>query len=288
MAWHELTVDLPRGLVDRASGVLFSLGAAGLQEDWLPGEAPPPRQPWDRGPAAPLPALQRVRTWFEDPDRDAINARLVAALPEARPAWSAVAEQDWEESWKQHFPVLEVSPRLVVAPPWEASPGALIVEPGQGFGTGHHPTTRAVLRAVDALAPGGARDQGLTTALDVGCGSGILAIAAARLGLTAAGMDIDPVAVDDARRNAERNGVDVEFSTTPVERCAPADLVLGNLHAELAAHLAPGLLQVTRRWLVLAGILADREGLVREAFVSLELVEREADGEWLCLWYRRR
>jgi ribosomal protein L11 methyltransferase len=122
----------------------------------------------------------------------------------------------------------------------------------------------------------------------VGCGSGVLALAAAKLGLEARGTDVDEPSVRDAARNARANGLVATFDSTPVhELDEPADLVLANLHAELIVRLAPELIRLTGHWLVLAGVLADREPLVKRALAPLELVHREQDGEWVSLRYRR-
>lgn len=286
MSWRELRVDVPRALIERVTGLLFSLGTAGVQEDFRPGEAPPPRQPWDTGPTPPPPPRALVRAWFEDPDAAAVEAGLRAGLTREADAiawvWAEVDDVDWALAWRAAFPVLRPSPRIVIAPPWEPEPGAILIEPGQGFGTGQHPTTRQVLVAIDGLA------DGARTLLDVGCGSGILALAAARLGLVARGIDNDPVAVADARGNAARNGLDVAFDTTPLADIpGPYDIVVANLFAEVLAAEAASLRRVTGAWLVLAGILADREPVVRAAFDPLaRLVSRDQDGEWVSLRYR--
>ncbi len=282
MWWELCLVGLPRRLAASTSARLFHLGSAGVQEDWLPGTAPPPRQPWDEGPPAPLPARIVLRAWFEDPDRPAIDAALRDVPAEG--AWAPVEDVDWEAAWRAGFQPIRVSDRITVAPPWDAPPGALIIEPGQGFGSGAHPTTRMALVAVDELA------EHARSALDVGCGSGALAIAAARFGLDAAGIDVDEAAVRDARANAARNGVSVRWSTTPLaELRGRWDLVLANLHAELIVRLAPELVARTGRWLVLAGILDDREDAVRRAIgPDLALAHRVQDGPWVGLRYRRR
>lgn len=281
--WAELSVDAPRRRLDRLSTLLFGLGAAGLQEDWRPGETPAPRQPWDDGPDPEPTARLIVRAWFEDPDQETIATAVTRDLGlEAGPMrWAPVPDTDWEAQFRASFPVLEISPRVTIAPPWDPRPGAIIVEPGQGFGTGHHPTTRAALIAIDDLAEAG------RTCLDVGSGSGILAIVAAKLGMIARGVDVDPVAVVDADGNAARNDVTVAFSTTPIPDAEPADLVVANLHAELLVRYAADLVRLTGTRAVLAGILADREATVTAAFAGLTLERRDVDGEWVCLRYRR-
>jgi ribosomal protein L11 methyltransferase len=284
-------IGLPRPQIDEASRRLFGCGALGLQEDWLPGEAPAPRQPWDRGPAAPEPERCVLRAWFTSPDRDRVEAALAGLAAEL--AWTEVPERDWEAESRASFGPVEVvpaqvspgEPGLVIAPPWDAPAGALVIEPGQGFGTGHHPTTVQALRAVWRLA-GGHR-----SALDVGTGSGILAIAAAWRGVgRVEGIDVEAAAVRDAERNAVRNQAVASFTTRRIEAVTGTfDLVLANLHAELLVSLAPQLDRLTGRTLITAGILADREPMVRAALDGrLELVEREQGEGWVSLVHQRR
>jgi len=283
LGWLELQlIGLPRGDLDGVSGRLFAMGASGLQEDHLPGETPPPRQPWDSGPPPAASPRMVVRAWFEDPDVQKIAAQLTDVR--AKIAWEIVPDTDWEEAWKAGFKPIHISDRLVIAPPWDAPAGALIIEPGQGFGTGSHPTTLQMLRAVDALS------DPTQTALDVGCGSGILALAAASLGMRSRGVDIEPAAMADANSNADRNGLSrmVTFSTTPIpELAGTSDLVLANLHAELIQHFATDLARLTGHWLILAGILEDRESAVRQRLDPLlSFGSRQQDGEWVSLRYR--
>lgn len=292
MSWVELQVPVAREALDALSGALFALGCAGLQEEEL--EPSPLRQIWEPAQEDVPSARLLVKAWFEDPDRAGLEAGLRAALSAEAGVewtglvWSATPEVPWEDAWKSGFQPLvvrEAGAELVIVPPWLAAehPGALVIEPGQGFGTGEHPTTRAALRALLRVR-GEVRD-----ALDVGTGSGILALAAARLGIAASGVDVHAEAIDEARRAAELNGLSAAFSTTPVHALTePVDLVLANLHAELALELAPDLRRLTRRHLLLAGILADREARVRAAFDGwAHLGWREQDGRWVALLYSR-
>ena len=280
--WVELRLGpIPRGELDRASGLLFEAGCAGLQE--LDPDAPPPAQPWEAPPAAPEGPTVVLLAWFERPDRAAVEAALTGLGPLA---WASAPDVPWEEAWREGFEPLRIAEdgvELLFAPPWDPRPGAILLEPGQGFGTGQHPSTRMALRLLVRLR-GAAR-----TVLDVGTGSGILALAAARLGLAARGVDVEEAAVAEAVEHARLNGLALELSTTPVrELVEPADLVLANLHAELLVELAPELRRLARRHLVLAGVLADREALVRAAFDPwAPLRWREADGRWVALAYSR-
>jgi ribosomal protein L11 methyltransferase len=284
MAWTELRFTLERHALDAVSLVLFELGTAGIQEvDLVPR---PETQIWEDAPSREEPGTVLVRAFFEDADRERIERALApfAVAGAGSTSWHAVPDTRWDEAWKEGLEPLVISERLVIAPPWNAPPGAVIVEPGQGFGTGQHPSTRACLAALDAIA----RDASVTTALDVGCGSGILALAAARLGLSARGIDIEESAVREARANAARNRLEVVFDATPLARVeAGADLVLANLHAEVLVPVAPDLVRLTRAWLVIGGVLADREDRVRAAFEPpLRLAGRAVDGRWVSLRYR--
>ncbi len=158
-----------------------------------------------------------------------------------------VHEADWAEAWKAFFPVLRVGRRLVIRPTWRrhrARPGdvVLALDPGMAFGTGLHPTTRLCLAALEPLADDGRLAE--ATVLDVGCGSGILAIAALRLGAASAlGVDTDPIAVESTLANARRNRLARRLraragSLPTGER--PFDVVLANLIAGVLIPLAAG------------------------------------------------
>jgi ribosomal protein L11 methyltransferase len=205
-----------------------------------------------------------------------------------------VEEADWADAWKAHFPVLRVGRRIVVKPTWRrhrAAPddAVVVLDPGMAFGTGLHPTTRLCLLGLEALAARGDLDG--SRILDVGCGSGILSIAAARLGAASAlGLDNDPIAVEATEANARRNHlarrIHARLGTLPTGE-AVFDVVVANLIASLLVRLAREIARELRpggSWLV-SGIFVDREADVVAAFADVGLVvsDRWAEGDWLAL-----
>ena len=205
-----------------------------------------------------------------------------------------IREADWAEAWKAHFPVLRVGRRLVIRPTWRrhrAGPDDVVLslDPGMAFGTGLHPTTRLCLARLEAVA-----DRGFVTdarVLDVGCGSGILSIAAARLGARSVlGVDTDPIAVEATTTNVARNRlarrIRARDGSLPSAE-PPFDIILANLIASILITLAPGLAGELRPGgvLVASGIYVDRETDVRDAFVAagLPVTGRDAEGDWVAL-----
>ncbi len=206
-----------------------------------------------------------------------------------------VDDADWAERWREHYTVQRIG-RVVVVPSWvehAAADGDLVIamDPGMAFGTGLHPTTRGCLELLQAAGPMPER------VLDVGCGSGILALAALRLGATMAGaVDTDPAAVDATTANAARNELDGRVFARRGSLEASAGerfpLVLANLVAavlvELAGRLAHHL--SVDGTLVVGGIIEPREGEVTRALAvaGLEPIEgmRRSDGDWVSLGFR--
>jgi len=300
-AWVELAVEADLEAVEAVSEIFGRVAPGGtsvepgfeLVEEGLGARVDPAR-----------PATVRAYVPADDPATvERAIAEVTSALGhlqvfELRPIGElttrVVDEADWAEAWKEHFPVLRVGRRLVIRPSWRRHRPAdddlvLALDPGMAFGTGLHPTTRLCLAGLEALGERGVLDDGRV--LDVGCGSGILAIAAIRLGAAAAiGVDTDPVAVEATRANAERNGIadriEVRTGSTPTGD-GPFEVVVANLIAsllvrlagDLRAELAPGGI------LLASGIFSDREGEVRAAFdaAGLHVTERLADGEWVAL-----
>jgi ribosomal protein L11 methyltransferase len=239
------------------------------------------------------------RTWLahfgSGAARDAALA-AVRALPEAaalRLDATDVADEDWARRTQADLPAIRIG-RIVVAPPWDLpedgpEPAVLIViEPSRGFGTGHHQSTRLCLVLLQDRPLAG------QAVLDVGTGSGVLAIAAARLGAAAvSAIDVDPDAVENARENVERNGVAhlVEVHVRDVVASAPppADLVLANLTGTLLARHAGALAALLRPRgaLIVSGFTVDECEMVTEAFAPGLAVSESAEEEgWRALVLR--
>jgi ribosomal protein L11 methyltransferase len=265
---------------------------------------------------ATRPAIVRAYVPARD---EAASARAVAEASEAlghlqafglRPIGELttrlVHEADWAEAWKVHFPVLRVGRRLVIRPTWrrhrrQPDDVVLALDPGMAFGTGLHPTTRLCLAGVESIGDRGLLDG--ARVLDVGCGSGILAIAAAKLGAAAVlGVDTDPIAIEATDANAGRNAVGggsrgrrsvvrARVGSLPSGE-PPFDVVLANLIAGLLVTLASPLRDELRPGGVLlaSGIFVDREPDVRAAFetVGLDVRDRTVEGEWVALEAVRR
>ena len=276
--WHAFAVTLPRAAVPATSRSLLALGATGLLEDVPTGTTLRFKQPWDKGRKPRPPATVVLRAWFKTlPSASAVNAAVMGR----EGVWTEEPEVDWNEGWKVHFQPIHISERLVVAAPWHGVAHAVVIEPGNAFGTGEHRTTRSCLTAIDRLAIAG------HSCLDVGCGSGILALAAAHLGMRAYGMDIDEDAVAAARTAAANNGLDATFDALPLAEVKGGwDLVVANLYAEVIAALAPDLRRLARGHLVFAGILSDRAHLVEASMEGMQLIHRDEGEGWTSLTYR--
>lgn len=286
-SWQLLRVTVPRAQAERFQVLLAELGTLGVEERPAGGETWEVSQPWEQAPVRPhQPDMVELLAYFDrsedESSRVGIIEHAASFVPGATVAQGTMAEGDWEERWRSGFLPLEIAPGVVIAPPWEPRPGALIIEPGAAFGTGQHPTTLACLRAVARLARPG------RTLLDVGCGTGVLALLGTSLGMAAHGVDCDPQAVQASMANARRNDLACTFDTRSV-RTLPGryDLVVANIYAEELVRMAADLRRLVGHRLVLAGILADRAHLVERAMAPLAPMGKAQDGEWVALEYLR-
>lgn len=214
-------------------------------------------------------------------------------LPEGLPEMREVSDEGWAERWTEFFKPLKISSRLVVTPPWETyepDPGeeVLLLDPGMGFGTGSHETTRCCLKAIDDLVENG------DTILDVGTGSGILSIAAVMLGAErATALDVDPAALQNARHNATLNNVldRIFFEERSIQATDQGyDIVIANIFAETIVELSELLKDAVTPggYLVLSGIMTPKAAMVEEVMGDFDRLGKVAEGNWVTLAYQKK
>jgi ribosomal protein L11 methyltransferase len=277
---YSLTFETARERAEDAAAALFDAGATGVEV--RDGEGTP--MP---GARQPPPGHALLVAWF--PDR----ATADAAAGEHGGEVAEVRDEDWGESWKKGLGPLAIG-RVWVRPTWidaPPPPGAVevVLDPGMAFGTGTHPTTSLCLAALSELLS----EQPGASVLDVGTGSGLLAIAAARLGARrVAANDVDPDAVRVAGENAAANGVSLELAAAPVEAIPGTfDVVVANILANTLVELAPAIARklAPGATLLLAGVLAPQEAEVRAAYLAAGLAPAEGrrDGEWSLVVLRK-
>jgi ribosomal protein L11 methyltransferase len=217
-------------------------------------------------------------------------ARMVGLA--AVPAYKVehVADEDWVRKTQAQFAPIAISARLWIVPSWHRPPDPqainIALDPGVAFGTGSHPTTKLCLRWLES------RIRGMETVLDYGCGSGILAIAAARLGATrVVGVDIEAGALAAARDNAARNGVVARFLDAGEQLVMESDIVVANILANPLKMLAPALARHTRAGgsIALAGVLTPQTRDVIAAYAPwFDMEPWEQEDGWVCLTGERR
>jgi ribosomal protein L11 methyltransferase len=296
MSWLAVTLTVDARSADALSDALLHMGAASVDvTDALAGtsrERALFAEPDDT--AVPMWELVNVKALFDANADIAVDVALALQAAGLDPACAfdiePVADQDWVRATQSQFQPVRISARLWIVPTWHAppDPGAinLIIDPGLAFGTGTHPTTRLCLRWLDSSLRGG------EAVLDYGCGSGILAIAAHKLGARrAVGVDIDPTALLAARHNAMQNQTDVQFEGVDQAASPIYDIVLANILASPLQLLAPLLTHALRSGgqIVLSGILEHQAEEVRNAYrKSFDMHTTRSDEGWVLLAGVRR
>ena len=305
MAWLEITINTAPDTID---AVVTTLSARGFSDLVIEDQAEfetfleENRACWDyidENLQQKLQGLSRIKLYLEDTDAAGRN-RLETAVKELGLAMTAapLPETNWEESWKDNYPPQEIGERIVVLPYWLAQEETdrlqVILDPGLTFGTGAHPSTQMVMEVMENTVKPGFR------CLDLGSGSGILSIAALRLGAeTAVGIDIDPKAEDIARENAAYNGFsapaftaltgNVTEDTGLMDTLASQayDLVLVNIVADVIIGLAPVLPRFLSQssTLICSGILDTRLPDVLEALnaAGLTVTDVREKEDWRCV-----
>jgi ribosomal protein L11 methyltransferase len=303
MNWLEVSLTVDGELAESVADVLARFAPNGVMTEqgikFMDDE--------DAGtPAGPI----TVRAYLEVNDQlEETRQKLEESLyflgmiqPVPVPVYKQIADQNWMEAWKQHYRPILIGQRLLILPAWLDSPEperiAIKIDPGMAFGTGTHPTTQLCLELMEVHAD----HHPLSTVIDVGCGSGILSIAALKLGAkTALGVDIDAESITNSRENADTNGLGAElilaqasvaeisagkfpFKSTP--------LVVANILAPVIVRLfAAGLADLVESGgaIILSGILFEQEQNVMEAAQAKGLVvtEHRRMGDWVAFTCQR-
>lgn len=299
--WLEVALTVDGEAAEATAELLYRYGYQGVaieQEGIMP-------EAWDDGDVPPAEWLT-VRAYLPVDDRlEETKQRLDAALghmslmyPMPTPVYRTLAESDWAEAWKAHYHPVRLGKRLFIRPRWidvETGPDDVVIalDPGMAFGTGTHPTTNLCLEAIEALMVPGAR------VLDLGCGSGILSIAAAKLGAARVlALDIDPMAVRVTQENAADNGVADRITAgegsleTVLTSARRFDLLVANIIARVIIGMAEtGLGQVVRPGglAIFSGIIEDQADDVEAALraTGLEPYARRRMGDWVAIEARR-
>ena len=291
MPYHQLVLELPRGALETAEDACARLGAIAVA--LADGGDEPLLEP---GPGeTPLWQVVRLQALFEqsaDPRLAAATLAAVLGLAPAAITVEHIEDRAWEREWLRDFRPMRFGHRLWVVPggqlPAGAAPVVLELDPGLAFGTGTHPTTALCLEWLDGRIRGGEQ------VLDYGCGSGILALAALKLGAgRATACDIDPQALTATRENAARNALSARTRVAehPEAVAGAFDVVLANILARPLVELAPRLASLCRDGgaVVLAGMLERQAGEVAEAYRPWFDIAPEAERDgWSLVAGRRR
>ena len=288
--WLVVELHLPREFGEAVSNFLIEQGATGIEE--LEGDIK-----WDR-----------LRTYFQQDGKEkgVLRAlrRYLNSLKKIRPEMprpqvktATFPEQDWGENWKRFFKPIQVTSRLVVKPPWSRirlKRGQIPIDiaPGMAFGTGTHATTILCIRALEEEL----HSRGLSV-LDVGTGSGILSIVAAKSGAKEVwGIDIDGVAVENARENVEKNHVSdiVKIRKGSIgDLDKKFDVIVANIDLKSLRRMRKPLLSHLndRGLLILSGILEEEKERIRKHYLEtglLRWIKETQEGEWVCLTFRKK
>ena len=302
MNWIEITLRVDGEAAEAVADLLQRYGHQGVSVEQA-GILP---DLWDED-EVPAPDQLIVRAYIPEDDRapDA-KTQLETALghmclmyPMPEPAYRVIEEEDWAEAWKAHYQPLRIGRHLLICPQWidiDSAPDDIVIslDPGMAFGTGTHPTTQLCLQALeDLIAP-------TMRVLDLGCGSGILSIAAAKLGANQiVALDIDPIAVKTTKENAQQNGVDHQIIAqqgsleTIITSPRRFDLIVVNILAKIIIELCDQHLGDTVRpggKAIFSGIIDEQADEVETALrqTGLEPTARRQDGDWILIEASRR
>ena len=325
MKWNELTISTTEEATEMISNFLHEMGAGGVsieESGTLNKQRDTSLGQWYEHPLNDIPEGQAViKGYFtEDTDLEELLKVLKPRVNELREfdidtgdvdySIAVVDDEDWANAWKQYFKPLRVSDTLTIKPTWEnyePEAGERIIEldPGMAFGTGAHPTTALCLRTLEAVVRGGEE------VIDVGTGSGILAIGACRLGAKSVlALDLDPVAVSSATENVRLNGlsdaVEVKLSdllgvlretegaevySSNLGVNVPVDLIVANILAEIILLFVDDVYEALKPGgiYIASGVYKNKEEVVEQGLLDsgFELVEKRREEDWIAFVVRK-
>ena len=291
MSWQNVSFLTDATHADSVCDALMEAGALSASIEDADAGTPDEQPQFGEPGSVTTPGWQhsRVVALFE-PDADVAAMLAEAALAVGLPAVpeftvAPLEEQNWVQLTQSQFDPIQISGRLWIVPTWHQAPDPeainLILDPGMAFGTGSHPTTRLCLEWLEENVSSGC------SILDYGCGSGILAIAASRLGAgRVAGVDIDPQAVESARANAANNGVEARFEDSAQALAGEYDVVVANILSNPLRVLAPAICAHVRSGgrLALSGILREQAEEIIAIYAQwLPMTVADVREDWVCL-----
>ncbi len=321
MRWHEITIHTTEEAVEMISNFFHEMGAGGVsieESGTLNKQRDTSLGQWYELPLNDIPEGEAViKAYFAEPANiDMLVDRLKTSVQSLVPLGidigradvevNEVREEDWANAWKQYYKPVRISDRITVKPTWETyepSEREIVIEldPGMAFGTGTHPTTALCLRTLEHVIRGG------EDVIDVGTGSGILAIAAARLrARRVLALDLDPVAVSSARENVRINGLEervaVEQSdllqalrTNDPDRFGvrfPVRIVVANILAEIIMRFVDDVYEVLEPggYYIASGIIRSKEADVEKTLKAarFHIVNKHYEGDWLAFVAEKR
>jgi ribosomal protein L11 methyltransferase len=327
MRWHEVTVHTTEMAIEMISNFIHELGAGGVsieESGTLNKQRDTSLGQWYELPLNDIPEGRAVIKgyFYEETDMEPIVEQLKASIVQleqydidtGNPSYELkiVDDEDWANAWKQYFKPLRISDKLTIKPTWEqyeASPGEIIIEldPGMAFGTGTHATTSLCLRTLEKVVQEG------DDVIDVGTGSGILAIGAAKLGARhVLALDLDPVSVSSATENTRLNGLeplitvklsdllqafregteDPEGGMKDLGVRMPVQVVVANILAEILLLFVQDVYDALEPGgtYIASGIIKSKEADVEQALIAhqFEIVDRNYDQDWVVLVAKKR
>jgi len=288
--WLVVELSFAKEFGEAVSNFLIEQGATGIEE--IEGDL----------------NQEKLRTYFPEDgtERRILYAlrhylkslkKIVPGIPRAKIKTASLPEQDWSENWKRFFKPVQVTPRFVVKPPWvrarlKKGQRCIDITPGMAFGTGTHATTLLSIQALEESLK-----KKRPSVLDVGTGSGILSIIAAKLGAKEVwGIDIDGVAVENARENVEKNRVSAIVRTRKGsigDLHKKFDVVVANIDLKSLRRMRKPLLNHLKKrgFLILSGILKQEKERIRLHYVETKMlrwIKTMQKGEWICLTFRKK